>query len=156
MEINMKNTEKNKKKPSIKTRVLAGVLAALMLARVVFGLISFLGWWRSKDNWKKELRFRTLAIRSSFLPKNILFRCGFLKVWKRCKTFLKKWIRWINFETSNFSVRNSPYKNYTKPLFELNCPEKCKISRKFYISELCSLGFWCVKLGNGKMYFLYL
>lgn len=39
----MKNTEKNKKNPSIKTRVLAGVLAALMLASVVFGLISFLG-----------------------------------------------------------------------------------------------------------------
>ena len=37
----MKNTE-NKKKSSIKTRILAGVLAALMLASVVFGLISYL------------------------------------------------------------------------------------------------------------------
>lgn len=38
----MKNTENNKKKASVKTRVLAGVLAALMLASVVFGLLSFL------------------------------------------------------------------------------------------------------------------
>ncbi len=38
----MKNTENNKKKSSIKIRVLAGVLAALMLASVVFGLLTFL------------------------------------------------------------------------------------------------------------------
>ncbi len=38
----MKNTENNKKKASIKTRVLAGVLAALMLAGIVLGLLGFL------------------------------------------------------------------------------------------------------------------
>ena len=37
----MKNAENNKK-PNIKTRVLAGVLAVLMLAGVVFGLIAYL------------------------------------------------------------------------------------------------------------------
>ena len=42
MEIKMKNAENNNKKTGIKTRILAGVLAALMLASVVFGLISYL------------------------------------------------------------------------------------------------------------------
>ena len=38
----MKNTENNKKKTSLATRILAGVLAALMLASVVFALVSYL------------------------------------------------------------------------------------------------------------------
>ena len=39
----MKNTEKNgNKKRSLKARVLAGVLAVLMLAGVVFGMIALL------------------------------------------------------------------------------------------------------------------
>ena len=38
----MKNAENNKKKAGVKTRILAGVLAALMLASVVFGLVSYL------------------------------------------------------------------------------------------------------------------
>ena len=38
----MKNVENNKKKPDVKTRVIAGVLAVLMLAGIVFGLVAYL------------------------------------------------------------------------------------------------------------------